>query len=179
MARRVTHTAAVALAALACGLLGTACGGGASEEQAASDGQAQARWQTGLTRWSDDMIRALNGISVLLAHAASVDRLKSGEPRTSARLARFERTLAGCRAVIARLGSPPNALAAVRQRALRACASLESGARLMRDGVVVWRNGGGIGALDRAYYVLGSGQSGIAHVRADLKVALVSGRASS
>jgi hypothetical protein len=180
MSRRLTTTAALALAAIACSLGAAACGGdGSSPEQRAADRRGEARWQSGLTRWSADMVGALNNISTMFAREESVNRLRSGEAQTRRQLARFERTLAGCTATITRLGEPPHTLAAVRQEALRACKSLERGARFVQDGVLVWRNGGGIAALDRAYYELGSGQRGIARVRAALKTALGSGRASS
>ena len=173
MAGHLTRTAAVALAALACGLGAAACGGdGTSKEQEAADRRAEARWVAGLTRWSSDMLGALNGISVLLGRAESVTRLQRGEARTSAQLERFEQTLAGCTAAIARRGPPPDALRGVRQEALRACRNLERGARLVRNGVAVWQDGGGIGALDSAYYALGSGQRGVARVRTKLKAAL-------
>ena len=137
MSRRLTHTGAVALAALA--LAATACVGGPSKEEQVADRQAQARWQAGISRWSADMLGALNGISVLLSKADTVNRLRSGEPETTGRLVRFERTLAGCSAAITRLGPSPDALEGVRREALRACRSLESGARLVRVGVATWR----------------------------------------
>ncbi len=177
MSRRLTHTGAVALAALA--LAATACVGGPSKEEQVADRQAQARWQAGISRWSADMLGALNGISVLLSKADTVNRLRSGEPQTTGRLVRFERTLAGCSAAITRLGPSPDALEGVRREALRACRSLESGARLVRVGVATWGLGSGIGAVNRAAEALGAGQRGIARVRTALKRALGSARASS
>ncbi len=172
MSRRLTHSVAVALTALTCGLGTTACGGGPSKEEAAADKQAQARWETGLTRWSADMASALDDISVLLAHSDTVTRLQKGDAKTTRQLARLEQTLAGCSATLARLGPPSVALVDTREAALLACRSLESGALLVHQGVAVWRNGGGIEELDRAYYALGSGQRGIVHVRSQLKAAL-------
>ena len=167
MSRRLTRTAMVALATLAFGLTMTACGdSGPSAEEQAAERQALARWQTGIAGWSADMVGALNGISVLLAHSESVDLLKSGEPRTTRQLARFERTLSGCTREIVRLGPAPEALTAVRHDALGVCRSLEKGARLTRDGVGAWRNGAGVGALNRAYGELGNGQRGLTRVRA-------------
>jgi two-component system response regulator NreC len=180
MARRLVITAAVALAALALGVVVSACGGGGlSNEEKAAAQKSAARWEVVVDRWRGDMIGALNGISLLLSTGASVDLIEQGDTKTIAKLARHERTLGGCSAVIRRLGPAPEVMANVRREALRACRSLESGSRLVQDGVDRWRRGHGIGSLTGATETLGDGQRGIVRVRAALKAALVSGRASS
>ena len=52
MSRRLVHTAAVALTALACGLGAAACGGGGGPPGA--EQAAQARWANGLPVARDD-----------------------------------------------------------------------------------------------------------------------------
>jgi hypothetical protein len=170
MPRRLAPTSAVVLAALVFGLGAASCGGGGqSEEEAAADRQAQVRWQTGLARWRADMLGALNGISLLLSTAASVDLLRSGDVRTTARLDGFEQRLAACHVTIGRLGEAPESLAAARREALRACRSLESGAQLVHDGVASWRIGRGDASISRATETLGDGQRGVERVRLALR----------
>jgi hypothetical protein len=172
MSRRLTHSAAAVLAALACGLGVAACGGGASAEEQAAVERAQARWQTGVPKWRTDMVRALNEISLMLSNATTVGRLQAGDARAVGQLTRFEHTLEGCAAAIRRLGPAPGELQPVRVLALRTCRNLANGARLVHDGVADWQAGRGGKSIDSANLALGNGQNGIEHVRSQLQSAL-------
>jgi hypothetical protein len=172
MPRRLIHTALVVLTALAVGLGVSACGGGASDEERAAEHAAQERWEAGVPRWQAKMVGALNQISVMLSNAATVDRLRSGDARTTARLDRHDQTLLGCSATIEQLGVAPGELEHVREQALRTCQALERGARFVHDGVANWQIGSGSAMINRANVALGNGQHGIERVRALLRDAL-------
>jgi hypothetical protein len=170
MSRRLTHIAAVALTALACGLGAAGCGGGGTSE---GDQAAQARWQTGVPRWRADMLGALNQISLLLSNSGTVADLHTGRKSTLAKLERHEQRLESCAAVIARLGDAPGALEPVRKEALRACHALTRGAGLVRTGVAAWRAGVRSDRdIKRANVALGNGQRGLERVRRQLRTAL-------
>jgi hypothetical protein len=170
MSRRLTHTAAVALAALACGLGAAACGEDASSKEQQA---AEVRWQAGVPRWRADMLAALNQISLMLSNGQTVADLHRGKPRTIAQLDRYERRLEECAAAIGRLGEAPGVLEPVRKEALKTCHALVRGAGLVRDGVAAWRAGLVSNRdINHANVALGNGQRGLERVRARLKTAL-------
>jgi hypothetical protein len=115
------------------------------------------------------MVAALNTISLLFANARSVDLLQRRDARTNATLERLEVRLEGCSARVRRLGPAPEALAAARRYALRACASLEKGSRLVHSGVEAWQNGLGMDTLNRGTELLGAGQEALVLARSKLK----------
>jgi hypothetical protein len=170
MPGRLTHTAALALAALTCAI-GTAACGGESEDEAA-DRQAQARWEEGVPRWSADMIQTLNEISLLLASAPSVNLLQGGDAEAMAHLRRLERSLARCSATIRALGRAPEKLITVRREAFRACRNLENGGRLVGEGVAAWQAGTRSSAIDDANVALGNGQQAVERARRALGAAV-------
>jgi len=116
----VKLAAACLLAFLALGAAG--CGGSSGPSEA--EQQAAQRWRAGFSRWGNDMLTALNGISVLFSNATHVDRLQRGDARTTARLAALEQRLATCGDRIRGLGVAPDELTAAREEALRECDSL-------------------------------------------------------
>jgi hypothetical protein len=170
--RRLTLSAAVALAALVCGFGAAGCGGGSSEEEQAAERRAQARWEAGVPRWRTQMLDTLNELSLMLSNAETVERLQRGHARTLAQIDRFEDRLEGCSQVIRRLGAAPGPLAPVRAEALATCRSLERGAGLVREGIVDWQQGRGNRLLDDANVALGSGQRGLDRTRRQLRAAL-------
>jgi hypothetical protein len=167
MRRRTRTAAAIGLIALACALGGAACGGSSKEETAGQ--QTEARWRNGLTRWSNDMLGALNGISLLFSTPRRVDQLQRGEATTSAALVRFERELSGCSAQVNRLGPPPSGLELAQAVALRACTELEQGSTLVRQGVADWQGGLTQAGINAATSTLGAGQDGVARARLELR----------
>jgi hypothetical protein len=158
--------AACCLAVLALGLGGAACGGSSGPSQ--EEQQAARDWRTGFSRWGNDMISALNGISILFSNASTVDLLQRRDARTVGRLARFEQQLSTCGSRVRGLGEPPETLARAREEALLACTNLERGSRQVRRGVTDWQDGRGIDGIDLATNTLGAGQDGIARARAEL-----------
>jgi hypothetical protein len=180
VSRSLSTPTTIMLSALAIAFGTAACGGGGPPaEERAAERDALVRWQGGLTRWRADMLGALNGISVLLSDARSVDRLHAGDEATVAQLHRLEARLSGCRAAIARLGAVPELLAPVREGALRACRSLRKGAELLRNDFSTWRAGPGGPATSGATESLSDGQRGVEHVQVALNAALGSRSASS
>jgi len=157
------------LALVALGFGGAACGGSSGTSQARQ--QAEQRWRTGLNRWGNDMVAALNGISLLFSNATFVDRLQRGDASTTARLAGYERRLATCGARVRGLGDAPDGFADAHDEALRACVSLERGARQVRRGIVQWQSGRGIDGIDAATNTLGFGQDLVQRARAELNAA--------
>ena len=172
LSRRPVHTAAVVLAALACGLGAAACGGGQSAEEREAAEAATARWQEGVPRWRADMLRTLDQISLMLGDAQTVDRLHDGNAQALARLARLEERLEGCSAEIRSLGAAPDGLEPVREEALQTCRSLAQGAGLVRDGVAAWQSGNRDTAINRATTALSNGQRGLDRVSRRLSTAL-------
>jgi hypothetical protein len=169
---RSTRAVAVALAALVLGGGTAGCGGGQSASERADEAakrQIETRWRTGFVRWSGDMIAALNAISVLFSDSQSVALLLERDAKTIARLARLEETLAGCGDVVRRLGPAPELFADAHQDAVRACTSLESGTRIVRDGVEAWQNGLGYDRLNEGTELLGEGQNTILRAQSELE----------
>ena len=115
------------------------------------------------------MRHAINGISVLFSHGASVQAIEAGERRTAAKLGRFEDTLSGCAASIHRLGKVPAIFATAYQQALRACAALQHGAALIRAGVRQVQRGLGFELLTRSSDALATGQDSVRRALLDLK----------
>jgi hypothetical protein len=167
MSRRLAHTAAVALTALACGLGAAACGGASADDKA-----AQARWEQGVPRWHHDMVTALNQISVMLSSPRTVENLHKGSESALAQLDRYETRLEGCADAIDRLGEAPGDLEPVRKEAVKACHALTRGAGLVRDGVRAWQIGMGGRAINRANTALGNGQRMVERVRMRLRDAV-------
>jgi len=172
LSRRSVHTAAVVLAAFACGLGAAACGGGQSAEEREAAELASTRWQAGVPRWRADMLTTLNRISLMLGDSQTVERLHKGNAHALAQLERLEERLEGCSAEIRSLGAAPGALEPVRAEALQTCRSLAKGADLVRDGVAAWQSGRRDTAINRATTVLGNGQRGLDRVRTRLGTAL-------
>jgi hypothetical protein len=169
------RVAACTLAAVALTVAGTGCGGESAADRAAKEAQrqAQARWRAGLTRWSTQMIGALNEISVILSTADTVTLLERGNDRVHARLERFESTLASCGRVVRGLGPAPEVFAGARRDALRACSSLESGTELVRSGVLALQHGRGLGGINEGTVLLGVGQESVLRARAQLAAPVV------
>src|SRR5262249_54866303 len=157
------HTAAVALTALACGLGAAACGGASADDKA-----AQTRWQQGVPRWHDEMVNALNQISVMLSSPRTVENLHNGKAGALAQLDRYESRLEGCADAIGKLGEAPGDLEPVRKEAMKACHALTRGAGLVRDGVNGWQVGMGGRAINRANVALGNGQRAVERVKSRL-----------
>jgi hypothetical protein len=171
MPRRLAHTAAVALTAIACGLGAAACGGGGGRSE--DEQAAQARWQAGVPEWRNDMVGALNQLSLMLSSPQTVDDLHLGKPAAMARLARHEQSLESCAATIEGFGDAPGVLEAVRREALQACRALARGAELVRDGVAAWRAGIRSNRdINRANTALGNGQRRVARASSQLRQAL-------
>ncbi len=162
------HAVALALAAAVLGFGVTGCGGADSSSERATEA-AQTQWRSGLTKWSNEMIRALNGISVLFSTPRTVELLQRRDQRTNARLERLQETLEGCAAKVRRLGPAPEPLAEARRYAIRACSALERGSRLVRAGVEEWQNGLGMEHLNEGTELLGTGQEAIVLARIRLK----------
>jgi len=156
--------AALLLVAIVLGAAG--CGGSSGPSQ--EDRQSEQRWRSGFGRWGNDMVAALNGISVLFSNPSFVDRLQRGDARTSARLATYERRLDTCGSRVRALGDAPEALAQAREDALRACVLLERGSRQVRRGVTEWQGGRGIDGIDAATNTLGVAQDEIQRARGAL-----------
>jgi hypothetical protein len=149
----------LALGLGAIGLGVAACGDSTAKEQAAATkARVDANWRAGLTRWHRQMLGALNGISILLSSAAGVELLQASDRKTDTKLTHFDETLARCSAVVRELGPAPAELVEARKAALRACADLETGARLVEDGVKALRQGGSAGRFNRATTPLSTGQ---------------------
>jgi hypothetical protein len=138
----------------------TGCGDSAKKkEAAAAQARAAAHWRAGLVLWRKEMLGALNGISLLFSNKDSVQLLLAADPKTGARLDGYDATLAGCSAVISGLGPAPVELADARRSALQACASLETGARLVRAGMKDLQGGLGSDVVSRATVPLSAGQN--------------------
>jgi hypothetical protein len=155
---RAALTRACALLALGLVLVAAACGGLSATGTAASKGRADAHWRGGLVAWRREMLRALNGISLLVATQVSLADLLAPHSRQSATLAGFEEVLAGCSAAIERLGPQPSRFSSARGYAVGACVSLEHGVRLLVAAVEGLRHGSG-NDLVSASGPLGDGQS--------------------
>ena len=115
-----------------------------------AEARAVLHWRAGLVRWNRQMIAALNGLSVLFSEPGPVARLAASDPATGAKFASLDETLADCSARVSALGPAPPGLEVAHDIALRACVSLERGARLARAGVSSLQRGLGSIALDRA-----------------------------
>jgi hypothetical protein len=170
MAARVPALALVCLVLAACG--GKAASHTTSSPQSAAAERAHAaRWSAGLRRWGNDIRAALDGISVLFAEQASLDSIESRKPRTQAALLRYEHTLTSCSATIRRLGAPPVILRPARREALRACVSLEEGARVVEKSVREVERGLMPEIIGDAGDPLGVGEDGVRRALLDLAAA--------
>ena len=114
------------------------------------------------------MTAAIDGISGLFSRPADVRRIAAGDRRVALLLRRYERTLAGCSAGVARLGAPPTSLVLARLEARHACRSLERAATLVRSGVAAYQNGLGAAALDETGDPLTAGADGLRRAQLDL-----------
>jgi hypothetical protein len=167
---RVGRASALALVVLAVALGTAACGNGGEKKQtAAAQARASAHWRAGLVRWNKQMVGALNGISLLFARPGPVELLQAADAPTGDRLAGFDNTLARCSAVVEALGPVPAGFEQAHEIALRACSSLEAGARLVQAGVTALQHGIGPGSLDRATASLSAGQNELSAVTASLR----------
>jgi hypothetical protein len=168
----VAKTAAIVTVVLVGGLGASSCGGGSGrgDKSRAAEERAIASYGAGLQRWGRQMIGALNGMSLLFSNPEAVQQLAGSKRVVGARLDRFERTLAGCTTVVKRLGPPPEALVVIHRHALRACARLEKGARLVRLGVRDFQTGLGFDRFTQATGPLNDGQGDIGLVKSELKL---------
>lgn len=157
---------------LAVGLVASGCGGGprGGVTTMSAQDRAIASYRTGLRRWGQQMIGALNGMSLLFSTPKAVQQIEAAQRTVGAKLERFERTLAGCTAAIERLGPPPGAFVVVRRHALHACENLEKGAALVKQGVKDFQTGLGADRFTEASGPLNDGQGGIGLVRSELKL---------
>jgi hypothetical protein len=156
--------------ALAIALSASGCGGGQSATQTtAAQQRAVAVYHAGLQRWATQMIRALNGMSVLFSTPKAVRQLEAGEHAVGVKLAGYERTLARCTVVLKSLGAAPSRFVVIRRHALHACANLERGAALVKRGVEEFQGGRGVAGFDTAAAPLNDGQLDIGLVRSELK----------
>ena len=120
----------VVILALALGSSG--CGGSnAKKPSAKAEAAAEARWRTGLLQWRRSMLRALNGMSIILATDGSLVLLKDPHSPTSARLDALTSTLDNCSAAVQPIGAVPTAFAIAHQLALVACKTLGQGDELV------------------------------------------------
>jgi hypothetical protein len=156
--------AALVLVVLVIGLIGTGCGssGTTATTTSAAAKEAQQRWLVGLRAWSHKMRLTLDGISVLFTSPESVRGIEGGSRNVDAQLARYVNTLATCSVLVRALDPTPVALGLARHYALRACESLEAGARLIREGVKQVQDGDGSSLLNQATIPLSAGQSDLA-----------------
>ena len=138
-------------------------------------GQATAKaihtYRAGLTRWGREMIGALNGLSILFSSPTAVQQIEAGDRAVGLKLVRFERALAACTTTVRALGPPPTVYELVHSHALRACTSLEKGARLVKQGVREFQSGLGVDRFTEAAGPLNDGQGDIGLVRSELKPA--------
>jgi hypothetical protein len=164
------RAAAIGVAVLVIGLGASGCGGASGSEatSTAARDRAIASYRAGLRTWGQQMITALNDMSVLFSTQASVARIETADTAVDAKLDRLERTLTGCTAAIERLGRPPVVFVPARLHALRACVSLEKGAKLVELGVKEFRGGLGVQRFTDAAGPLGDGQDDIGVVRSEL-----------
>jgi len=149
----------------------SACGGGGSTKTSAAETQAIDTYRAGLTRWGREMIGALNGLSILFSSPTAVQQIEAGDRGVGLKLVRFERALAGCTTTVRALGPPPTVYELVHSHALRACTSLEKGARLVKQGVREFQSGLGVDRFTEAAGPLNDGQGDIGLVRSELKPA--------
>jgi len=157
---RAGGAAAGTLVILALVLGTTGCGDNAKKEQAAAAlAQADGHWRAGVVQWRKEMLGALNGISLLFSTQSSAQLLLAADPKTEAKLDGLDATLAGCSAVISGLGPAPVELADASRSALKACANLESGVRLIRAGLKDLQGGLDGDLMGRATAPLSDGQS--------------------
>ncbi len=137
----------VVILALALGL--SACGGSnAKKPNAKAVAAAQARWRTGLLQWRRAMLRALNGMSLILSTDGSLVLLKDVRSPTSARLEALTSTLDHCSTAVEQIGAVPATFETAHKLALVACKTLGQGDDLVRGVVVKIRNGGALDSLD-------------------------------
>jgi hypothetical protein len=167
---RAGRAAALTLALLAVALGTTACGESTKQKQAAAaQARADAAWRAGIGRWNREMRAALNGMSLLFSRPGPVQLLQAADRKTGAQLARFDETLAHCSATVEALGQVPDGLTQAHELALRACANLEDGIRLVESGVSALQQGLGSELIDRASAPLGAGQDELSAVAAALR----------
>jgi hypothetical protein len=156
---------------LALGLGVSGCGGAStSVTTSAAQDRAIVSYRAGLTRWGRQMIGALNGLSVLFSSRTAVQQIEAGEHTVGVKLGRLESALEGCTVVVRALGPPPAVFAVARRHALRACASLERGAKLVHQGVKEFQGGLGADRFTEAAAPLNDGQGDIGLVRSELKL---------
>ncbi len=156
---KVARASALTLGLLTLLVAAAACGSGGGKQVDTAEARAVLHWRAGLVRWNRQMIAALNGLSVLFSEPGPVARLAASDPATGAKFASLDETLADCSARVSALGPAPPGLEVAHDIALRACVSLERGARLARAGVSSLQRGLGSIALDRATEPLSTGQS--------------------
>jgi hypothetical protein len=138
----VAITLALALGASGCG------GSGAKKPSAQAEAAAESKWRTGLLQWRQTMLRALNGISIILATDGSLVLLTDVHSPTSARLDALTSTLDGCSDVVRKIGPAPTRFAIAHRLALVACKTLGQGDELVAGVVVKIRQGGALDSLD-------------------------------
>lgn len=156
---KARETGAGLLVVLALAVGASACGGSHTEAKSAgARAKAEAHWRSGLLEWRHHMLRALDGISILLETQVSVGQLEEANSPQTAALERFELTLAGCSSEVDRLGSEPLSDDGTRAFALAACSSLERGGRLISEALNAFEHGS-LQALDIVSEPLSSGQS--------------------
>jgi hypothetical protein len=159
--------AALVLVCLLAGLLSAGCGsgGGAASTQATA---AERAWQVGLRGWSREMLGALDGMSRLFASPSAVRGIEGSQPKFDGELAVFEATLGGCTDRVRRLGPPPSRFQRAHEDALRACTSLERGAKLVIAGVKEVQGGRGYDVFGEATDPLSTGQSEVVLAKSEL-----------
>lgn len=162
---KARHAAVLASLLLALALGAAACGGSSArgaktsaEEQRA----AEQHWRIGLISWHRSTQDALDGLSIIFATQASLDRIRKAGSATSSTLAGFEGTLVRCSRTIHALGPVPIVFATARRYALRACETLQKGEHDVEGVVGTLRRGGDYDTLDPlsgAGDLLSTGQS--------------------
>jgi hypothetical protein len=157
---------ALALVCLLVGLVSAGCGSSAATTTAAT--QPEQAWQLGLSRWSREMQGALDGMSRVFASAAAVQALEAGHHGVDLRIAGYEATLSACSARVRSLGPPPKRFVVAHHFAVRACAYLERGARLIGRGVTQFQAGFGADLFTQAAEPLSDGQSDIGAAKNEL-----------
>jgi hypothetical protein len=137
----------VVILALALGVSG--CGGSSVKKpDAKAEASAEAHWRAGLLQWRRSMLRALNGMSIILATDGSLVLLKDPRSSTSARLDALTSTLDSCSVAVRAIGAAPPVFAISHRLALVACKTLGQGDELVRGVVVKIRAGGALDSLD-------------------------------
>jgi hypothetical protein len=162
MRARTTLVLAVLVPALALGV--AACGGSSKSTRPKPIAlkTIETRWRTGLVQWRREMLKALDGLSLVFATNGSVAELSHQQSRASARLSLFEGRLQTCTDQVHELGPAPEPFVQARVYALEACKRLKEGVGKVDQVVADLRHGFAVDPIDpigNASMLLAAGQT--------------------